>query len=91
MMDTQTLNQALDTLHRELADGGQVDVETADVLRNLSDDIQRLLAVDSEIDQEHVESISNRLQSAVIKFETEHPRMAVVMNQLIDGLASLGI
>ena len=90
-MATQELNQALNTLQRELSEGGQVDVETADLLRDLSEDIQRLLVVDNEVDQEQVDSLSKRLQSAVIKFETEHPRVAVVLNQLIDGLASLGI
>ena len=90
-MDTSDLDRALSKLRQELASGAPVDSETASHLHALVDEIDHLLVIGSEIDPARIESVSGRLQSAVLKFETEHPRVTVVMSQVIEGLASLGI
>ncbi len=90
-MDKRQLKATLDSLHAELSTAGSVDEDTAESLRDVAHDIDRLLATDGKPDRESVESLAERLRAVVIDFESKHPRLAGVLNQLVDGLANLGI
>ena len=90
-MDKQHLLATVETLHEELASSEQLDADMRAQLETLAEDIQRLLEQKEEESAEHVGPLSARVQDLVLRFETEHPRLSAVLNQVADGLANLGI
>jgi len=90
-MEKQQLRETLAALRGELGDRAQVDDETRALLKTLTDDINRLLSADATASAEQVEPLSEQVQDLVLKFETEHPRLTAVLNQVASALANMGI
>lgn len=92
-MDKKALTQTLQQLRDELSQAQQVDGETRTLLEGVTDDIDRLLqrGAAQPHDKHEVDSLSSRLSDLLVKFEAEHPRLTVVLSQVTDGLANLGI
>ena len=82
-MDTQQLKATLKRLHAELESTGSADQELKELLRELDDDIHRLT--------EKQASLGKRLERSALSFEAEHPRIAMLMTELSDTLAKLGL
>ncbi len=82
-MNTQQLKKTLKRLHAELESTGTADPELKNLLRDLDDDIQRLTEDDA--------SPGERLEQAAVGFEAEHPRVAMLLRELQDTLAKLGL
>lgn len=81
----------LETLHAELAGAEEVDAETRERLRVVTDDIQRLLGQDAELSREEVEPLSASIHDLVLRFETDYPSLTSVLNRVASGLSNLGI
>lgn len=90
----------LKDLHEELASisddqefAGQVNDETIDALGQLVSDAGSILnrLKEENPDRENVLAEQNDLMDRVMKFETDHPRVAGLLNQVTDVLAMMGI
>ncbi len=93
-MDTNELNDTLASLHEELTHGQQLDEESRERLRVLLDDIRSTLDRDPATPAEAGspdDSLSDRLQDAVVDFEAAHPQFSQMIGRIADGLSNLGI
>lgn len=81
----------LKNLRAEIAQAEQLDLPTKEQLQSLAQDIQRLVESEPGPSREHTVSVSDRVREAVLRFETHHPRLTALLNQIGDGLANLGI
>jgi hypothetical protein len=85
------LQQTLAELHESLVHVDQLDDETRQLMRTLTDDLQRLLEQEGKWQAEDVEPVSNKLQDLLLRFETEHPQISGILGRLASSLANLGI
>lgn len=87
-MSTDALKDKLKELHAALAEAGRdpdprSDTELQQLLHQLDDDIRSLRHKESEL--------ASRAQSISARFSAQHPRLAPVLRELTDMLASMGI
>ena len=81
------LEGLLQDLHDELASGaGELDSASREQLRGIATDIERALGQSGSPEAE-----PGQLQEAVVSFETEHPRLAGILEGIADTLVKLGI
>ena len=90
-MDRQQLQQKLEQLHTELRQVESVDQGERRVLRQLSADIQELLDQGGEHAERKYDRLSERLRDGVKHLEASHPKVTLLMGQLIDTLERMGI
>lgn len=88
-MDKQ-LREALEQIHYEMDRTKFVDADDERVLRELLDDVRRLL---ESIEQraEHHESVRERLAHLIGRFEETHPTLTANMGRLADALGRLAV
>jgi hypothetical protein len=84
------LHHQLESLHRELARTNKVDGESREMLVTLLNDISRLLDP-SQTNATGEGSLTERLDSAAVEFEAEHPTLSTSIRRVIDALAKAGI
>jgi hypothetical protein len=90
-MDKQQLQPRLEELHNELKQIDSVDDEERQVLQKLIGDINKLIEA-GDIDQHHVyDRLGEGLRQGIERFEASHPRATMLMGQVIDALAKIGI
>lgn len=89
-MDHQKLRTDLQKLHLELQAINSVDEEEQKMLRLLESDIEELLARDDD-NLKGDQGSRQRLSEALAQVEASHPRVALLMRQVVDSLAYLGI
>ena len=90
-MDQKALMAKLRELRAQLAAKNDTDPQTLALLEEVTADLDRLHDDDQPSTQEDVDSVSGRVQNLLTKFEAEHPRLTSVLQQILDGLARLGI
>ena len=90
-MDHQHLRETLEKLHSELESTPSVDDESRELLRGLMKDVQELLARSGEGPHPRDQSIGERLRHGIQYFEVTHPRLAAMMEQVINTLSGAGI
>ena len=83
------LKGLLNDLHVELNDAGQLDADAKRQLEALAQEIQG--AIDPDSDKPLLEDMQDQLQAAAVNFESEHPRIAGVLQNITDTLGKLGI
>jgi len=81
----EELRRTLKELRRELAEVGQVDEDLEGLLAEIRADIEVVM----ERAQPH--PLRDRLNEAVERFETTHPRLASAMGAVADQLARMGV
>ncbi len=89
-MDKETLRAQLKELHAELQQVESLDVNEREMLENLARDVQELLRREDDRTQ-HYSSLGDQLKEVVAQVEASHPRVTLLMRQVIDQLAYLGI
>lgn len=89
-MNRTELQEALKELHEELDRTPSVDDESRRLLVDIKDEIEELLAR-SEGDVTSPKSLDERLKASVIHFEGTHPQLTILINRVVDALASMGI
>ncbi|MEI6846894.1 MAG: DUF4404 family protein [Chlorobiaceae bacterium] len=87
-MEQQKLRDLLENLHQELEQVDSVDESTVAVLSNLREDIRKLVDEKRSI-SEH-ESLVVRLNEAIDHFETDHPKLSMTIQHVLDSLARMG-
>jgi hypothetical protein len=85
-----SLHERLERLHAELATIDAVDAEEREMLSRLMADIRNVLDAPAVAPPE-VSALSRRLRAAVTRLETSYPNAALVMGQVVDALANLGL
>ena len=86
-MEEKKLHELLTELNDELEQIDQVDAETRKLVKDLDEDINRLLA-GNETD---VEGVVDRAQSIQTRFALEHPVAERFLREIIDALSRVGI
>ena len=86
-MEEKKLHELLTELNDELEQIDQVDAETRKLVKDLDEDINRLLA-GNETD---VEGVVDRAQSIQTRFALDHPVAERFLREIIDALSRVGI
>jgi peptidoglycan hydrolase CwlO-like protein len=89
-MDKQQLREQLEKLHAELQDVESLNDKDRALLQNLASDVREVLNREDE-HTEHYNSLGERLKETVAEIEASHPRITLLMRQIIDQLAFMGI
>ena len=89
-MDKASLKQALERLHRDLADSTEVDPELKELLGTLDKDIHQLLE-DDTAGQTHAQGLVERAESVAARFRADHPRLEPFFREVIDTLGRIGV
>lgn len=88
-MDKQQLHNRLEQLHAELQQIESVDEGEQQLLRTLMSDIKKLTEA-GESDQVP-DRLGEGLKEGIELFEASHPQATMLMGQVIDALAKMGI
>ena len=89
-MDKESLKQALQRLHQDLAGSTEVDPELKELLGTLDEDIHQLLEDDSA-SPHHAQGLVERAESVAARFRADHPRLEPIFREVIDTLGRLGV
>jgi transketolase C-terminal domain/subunit len=89
-MDKQQLHEHLAKLHAELQQVETQDPAHHEIIQGVARNVQEVLGKE-EHDPEHYSGLGERLNDAVAQLEASHPRTTILMRQVIDQLAYLGI
>ena len=89
-MDKQQLREQLEKLHAELQDVESLNEKDRALLQNLASVVREALNREDE-HAEHYNSLGERLKETVAEIEASHPRITLLMRQIIDQLAFMGI
>lgn len=90
-MEQQKLRELLETLHRELEHVETVDETTGRVICTLKEDLSRFSDEPCAVDLEGDEPLMERMQEAAGHFETDHPKLAMALQHVLDSLARMGL
>jgi hypothetical protein len=88
-MEKERLLQTLDALRAEVAQASQVDPEMRAELRRLTDELRQSIDDDQSPITE-TEQASHGLKDLLLKYESEHPQLAVSIGKVADALAAMG-
>ena len=89
-MTDQNLRELLEKLHQELEQIEVTDEAGRERLRHLDADIRSLLERSDEL-EEADEPMLERLQDSIDHFETTHPRLTMMLSQMMTILSNAGI
>lgn len=88
-MSEQNIKDLLVQLQKELEKARTVDPETLDLVRELDDDIHRL--VDPESDLNDFDSVIDRANAIETRFAVDHPTAERFLREIINALSRVGI
>jgi hypothetical protein len=90
-MDKQQLRERLEELHNELQQIHSVDEGERQILQKVIGDINKLIEA-GDSDQPHVyDRLGEGLREGIERLEASHPRATMLMGQVVDALAKIGI
>ena len=90
-MDAQHLHARLQQLHKELSQIESVDAYERKALQQLMADIHEILEREEGHPIQKYGQLSERLRDNVAQLEASHPTVTMLMGQVIDTLAKMGI
>lgn len=85
-MTNEKLQQLLKELHLELGATETLDPQSRRLVEQVLRDVDRIDQV-----PEPAASVEARLREVMLRFESQHPRLATTVGQLADALGKLGI
>lgn len=88
-MSDQKIKELLASLQKELEDTDKIDPETRQLVRELDEDIHRL--VDGGSDPLDAESLIDRATAIETQFAIEHPRAERFLREIMASLSRVGI
>ena len=90
-MDAQHLHARLQRLHKELSQIESVDAHEKRALQQLMADIHEILEREEGHPIQKYGQLSERLRDNIAQLEASHPTVTMLMGQVIDTLAKMGI
>ena len=87
-MNEQPLREQVEQLHAAIDSVNATEADKAR-LQQLISDIEQQLANADESDQSH--GLVGQLEEMISSFETEHPTVAAVLNNIMVTLSSMGV
>jgi phosphate uptake regulator len=88
-MNDKNLKELLNQLHDVLDRTESVDPETLDLVRELDEDINRL--IESKSPEDEYDNVVDRAKSVETRFAVEYPVAERFLREIIDTLAKVGI
>jgi len=88
-MNEKSLRELLNSLHEALEHTEKVDPETLELVRELDEDINRLIESGSADDD--FDNVVDRAKSVETRFAVDHPVAERFLREIIDTLAKVGI
>lgn len=88
-MNEKSLRELLNNLHEVLENTEKVDPETLKLVRELDEDINRLVENGSAEDE--FDNVVDRAKSVETRFALEHPVAERFLREIIDALSRVGI
>ena len=85
-MTNEKLQQLLKEVHRELGATQALDQQSRVLIEKVLQDVDRIGQ-----HPEPADSMETSLREIVLRFESEHPRLATTVGQVADALGKLGI
>jgi len=89
MTSRRHLDESLQTLRAEIRALDSGDEEARQRLDRLVRDIEA--RIDNSNGTTADDSVTGGLKAAILKFEVSHPRVAVLMNDVLEKLSAMGI
>lgn len=86
-MNHKELIDALDVVHRQLAEAEHLDADEVEKLHNTMSEIQAVLDQESE----RGETLSDRVSISARRFEESHPVLTETLGRVADILQQMGI
>jgi len=90
-MKDDSVRKKLQGLYTQLQNTRSGDLQTQERLNALTADVKNALDHYHELRPEQHKGVVDRLQGAVEHFETSHPELTSVLNDVISSLANWGI
>lgn len=90
-MPAEQLKKTLQRVHEELGKSQQLDDDLRHMLRELDRDIDRILADETPLAVGDEETMSERVEVLASRFSAEYPRLELLLREVSDTLAKLGI
>ena len=88
-MNDKSLKELLNSLHAVLEKTDEVDPETLELVRNLDEEINRL--VESDSSEGDFDSVVDQAKSVETRFAVDHPVAERFLREIIDALSKVGI
>ena len=88
-MNDKSLKELLNSLHAVLEKTDEVDPETLELVRNLDEEINRLVESDSPDDD--FDNVVDQAKSVETRFAVDHPVAERFLREIIDALSKVGI
>jgi len=89
MTDVKRLDESLSNLRFEIQALGIGDEEARQRLEKLIQDIEKTLGNPKQAGAD--ETLGEQLKTSILKFEASHPRLAALMNEVMETLSNMGI
>ena len=90
-MPAEQLRAELEQLNNLLQDPHGMDEATRQSLARLAADIQRVLQATSDGEEQPHPDIRQRIDDAVVDFESKHPQLTQILSRVTDLLSNMGI
>ena len=84
------VKETVEQLHAELENSKNVNPDLEVALKQLSQDIERVLDQSSD-KKPHPETLRERSEAVAARFTAAHPRLERILNELADALGKMGI
>jgi len=88
-MNDKNLKELLNSLHAVLEKTDEVDPETLELVRNLDEEINRLVESDSPDDD--FDNVVDQAKSVETRFAVDHPVAERFLREIIEALSKVGI
>jgi len=89
-MAREKLRRLIENLHEELGSTESLDDQSKVLLQQLIDDIDNI-AAENSTSSDASEATANQVETAALKFESEHPKLSMILGEIMDSLGKLGI
>ena len=86
-MSDKNLHELLTELNQALENLDEVDPETRELVKDLDEDINRLL----ESGEDDIEGVVDRAKSIETRFALEHPVAERFLREIVEALSKVGI
>jgi len=90
-MDDQDLHSLLEQLHAEIERNEPLDEEERELLIHLSGDIRELLARSEGKETQVDQSMIERLEESIDRYEVAYPDLTMLLGKLLAILSNAGI